>query len=329
MVKKLTHPNERAINPLIKRYKSRDWDGLRTTWTDLLRENGEAAFEWINDPDIAFPILYSLAPELADVHDNLTVKHQMAINHIFSVLNGDPFGIIEGMDLLDQYHYCVECFEWMIRSGGLETVDSQYPYVIDHACDLLLHHFHHDCLQDIVDILFYRNRSGGQRHYILSTFYNAANPIGLIYVAKYLRSKDAKDIAFAKSILSFIPDVVSTPPLESESRVLTWLEENRDYLIYTYETNDSHPHPEPFRIHYPAKYLGIPIDHTSGSFLYPLGESFEKRYQDFQALPLHFQKQLSAYSLQLRRTNRGLWYQWIAEPLNTQVTILQQRGWPL
>jgi len=313
-------------NDFMNAYEQRGTEAVLTLWKERFAEDRHGAFELVNDPDIAFPILYSLAPELIGMHDQLTVKNQLAINHIFSVLNGDPFGILDDIDLFDQYHYCAECFSWMVKTGGSEMVDEKYPNVIDHACTLLLLHFKMDCLSDIVDILFYRHRNKGQRHYILSTFYNAEDPRGLIYVAKYLRSDDAADVTLAKSILSFIPEVAHTPPAQCEHIVLSWLEENRDYLVYTAENNDSHPRPVPFQIHFPAKYIGIPVETTTGNLLFPVEDTFFEKYRQFQSLSLHLQNLLSYYSLKLRRWNREEWKRWMQIPLEDQTSFIQQRG---
>ncbi|MGV3489358.1 MAG: hypothetical protein ACO1OC_12360 [Tuberibacillus sp.] len=301
-------------------------EALSFFWREVYNNNRDEAIEFVNDPDIAFPILYSLAPELVDVHETLSIKNKLAMNHIFSVLNGDPFGFLEDVDLLDQYHYCVDCFSWMIKTGGAEMVDDHYPYVIDHACSLLLLHFKTDCLSDIIDILFYRNRTGGQRHYILSTIYNSADPKCLIYVAKYLRSDNTIDVDLAKHILNFIPDVAHTSPDESEKLVLAWLEDNHDYLIYTYESNDSHPHPVPYRVDLTAKYLGLPVEPTSGEFLYMVDEGMSEKQSEFQSLPPHIQNRISHYSLKLRRWSRGEWQKWMALPLQEQTVMLMQRG---
>lgn len=314
-------------NVLKSVYYSRGPNDCRQVWKNKLQEDRDAAFELINDPDISFPILYSLAPELIDLDEGLSAKNQLAMNHIFAVIKGDPFGLLDDIDLMDQYHYCVDCFSWMLKTGGYEVVDDNYSIVIDQACVILLLQLKMDCLSDVVDILFYRHRTGGQRHYILSTFYNAGNPKGLIYVAKYLRSSDPKDIALAQSILSFIPDVAYTSPSQGEDLVMAWLEDNHDYLIYTAENNDSHPYPIPYTIHHSAKYFGIPIDANTGNLLYPIDQDINDKWPAFQSLPPHLQNRLSIYSLKLRRWNRTEWREWMQIPLDAQAaSIIEGRS---
>jgi hypothetical protein len=318
----LAEQNHPRLSELRTIYYTRGARELRDGWKQLFEEDRDSALDFINDPDISFPILYSLAPELINHNESLTAKNQLAMNHIFSVIKGDPFGLLNDIDLFDQYHYCVDCFSWIVKTGGTEVVDENYSPVIDQACVYLLLHLKMDCLEDVVDILFYRNRSGGQRHYLLSAFYDAANPKGIIYVAKFLRSDDPKDVALAQSILAFIPDVAHTPPTQGEDLVLSWLEDNSDYLTYTAENNDSHPYPVPYTIHHTAKYFGIPVDAKTGNLLYPKNNETNDKWAKFQSLPQHIQNRLSVQSQKIRRWSRAEWSEWMRISVDSQAAIL-------
>lgn len=314
--------NHTTPGPLNDVFRTHGIEEVKKIWKKWYRADPVHAVKQLNEPDLVFPVLYSLKSDLHKDDQQLSLKNRLALYHIESIINGEPFHFPMNADFFEQHHHGIHCLRWIVSTGATEKVDEHYTAVVDGACLHLLHHFNEDCLGEIVDIIFHRHRAGEERHYLLSAFYDANEPQSLLYVARYLYSNAPEDVVLAKKILGFIPGVKEARDgRESAETVAHWLESNLPYLIHTGENNDSFPHPIPYAVHTPAKYLGVPIDRRTGTPYRGMTSVERERWEQFIRLPHALQVRLAAHSERLRRWQRQKWREWMRQPLQEQIRL--------
>ncbi|MTT33113.1 hypothetical protein GMB86_13965 [Terrilactibacillus sp. BCM23-1] len=301
---------------------------LKKEWQTLYNSNKDYASQLINDQALEFPTLFVLLHELEVRKDSVDLndRNQIVINHVSNVLRGTDYGLTKESPFQDQHDTIVTSFLWILETGSDSIYSSDYIQVIDSTAIQVLLTFHQDYLEQIIRLLFFRNRHKSQRHYLLWAIYELCDPTILLHFSNYLLSEHPIDRKYAKQLLSFIPEVQSSTNEETFDVFVNWYEHNSPYLVYTGETNDVSPDHHPFRIHYAAKYLGIPISHKTGNPLLKLSSTDVRNYHYFIQLSEQEQMTLAEKSSKLRLQNRSKWKQILTYSFQDQRLFLNEGG---
>ncbi|MFD2616757.1 hypothetical protein [Terrilactibacillus laevilacticus] len=319
----------RSDHPLNK-IREKGIKELKKEWQTLYSTNKDYAIQLINDQALEFPTLFLLLHELEVRKDSVDLndRNQIVINHISNVLRGTDYGLTNESPFHDQHDTIVTSFLWILETGSDSIHSLDYIQVIDSTAIQVLLTFHQDYLQQLIRLLFFRNRHKSQRHYLLWAIYELGDPTVLLHFSNYLLSEYLTDRKYAKQLLSFIPEVQSASAEETFDVFVNWYEHNSPYLVYTGETNDVSPEHHPFRINYAAKYLGKPISHKTGNPLLRLSSTDVRNYRYFVQLSKQEQMTLAEKSLELRLQERSKWKQILTYSLQDQRLFLNGGGKP-
>jgi len=218
---------------------------------------------------------------------------------------------------------------WIVGTGNPEDgSDGKYELLME-RCAALLIKSHGDTTQlpGLVEMIFARNRRGALIHELVWAFFEARSPDSLMLLAQRLNSRDVRDAALAKKLLSFIPGIADESvhiKLSPYSWVSGWLGENRPFLCYTGENLHVSSNPMPYSVSLKAKYLCHPVSIDTGEPLMPFLPSENIKLAAFQKLPEKLQQQLAAFSWLLYRRNIYQWNSWIRLSVNEQSALASQ-----
>lgn len=296
---------------------------LLMEWRRLYKEEFEKAIDLINHSTLTFPTLFLLYNDV-DVND-LSKRNRIAVHHIHNTLLGTDKGIYEEKHFSDQHHEVMDSFYWMIKTGGYNLINPNYVQVIDFAAIQSLIGYRTSLKNEVINIIFFRHRHRIHRHYLMWSFYEAAEPKNLFHIASFLYSSSIKDQQLSRSILHFIPNLKQIPdPIQAYKYTRYWLLENNNYLVKSDETNDTSPNPTTFYLDYFSKYLGIYASTVAGYSENSMSKFEQELKQKFNNLTMEQQSVLAQDSNRRRLTNTTTWYNWIMQPLDKQLYQLRR-----
>ncbi|RYL90353.1 hypothetical protein EWI07_11935 [Sporolactobacillus sp. THM7-4] len=292
---------------------------LLPEWLQLFEKDRELATRLINDPQLEFPVLFSLKDDIEVRGIELNPRMQIALAHTRNVLKGAEDGFQSDSSFADQHDLVVDSLLWILRTGWNTILSTDYVQVIDQTAIQVLLTYNQDWVREMVDLIVYRYKNRSQRHYLISALLETSKPVYLIYLANYLLSDQTVESGYAHRLLAFIPEVRHSTSNKSAFLAFeNWYEENEHYLVYTGVTNDAFPGGVPYRIHFGAKYLGKAVDPGTGEPRQILLPEERDHYLAFLKLPRKIQVALSSYSVHLRKQQPNDWQSWIERPLSEQ-----------
>jgi hypothetical protein len=214
----------------------------------------------------------------------------------------------------------------MFNTGAVDDgLSNEFDQTMDIAASVLIKTHHEDSvLPAIADLIFKRNRIGAYNHDLIWAFYQTRNIRSLRYIAKYLRSPDAKDVGLARKLLNLSPETESgnlSDRQKEHRKYLSWLQENAPYLYFTGESLQFSNSPALFNANVEAKYLCKSNDSRHQKPTVPYTEEELSRLKDFNNAPEEEKSTLADYSQALYKRNHRYWNQWIHYPVEKQINI--------
>lgn len=320
--------SDRLDHPL-NRHRKESVPGLIKEWNNLYNKNNTAAVASLNDASLDFPTFYVLKKEIKEkqCHNQLNDRNKLAMDHIENNLYGKNLGIQKNCHFTDQHYLILATFRWMLNTGAEAHITPAYTKVIDAAAIQMLLTYQQDVSKDFVDLIFYRRRHKSQHHYLIAALQEFANPNSLIFIANYLLSDHHQEVMYAAQLLHFIPDLqYARSKYEAFQCFEKWFELNGRYLVSTGENNDVSPAPQPYKVNLAAKYLGKCVAVKTGEPLQALSNFENNLWQQFLLIPASDQEKLAGLSTTFRINDRNQWTEWLASPIQSQLTSLKQEG---
>lgn len=328
--------NDRPLSLLDNVRLSNGPHELKNYYREQFRTDRQKTIKLLNDQNLHFSTLYLLKSELDEktIKSNLSPIYRKALD-IADLLSDQVqkrsslnLGKLE-MKLRSSDDDTISALRWIVGTGYPEDdSDSKYELLIE-RCAALLIKSHGDTtrLPELAEMIFARNRRKALIHELVWVFFEARSPDSLMLVAQRLNSRNSRDAALAKKLLSFIPGIADESihtTLSPYSRVSGWLGENRPFLCYTGENLHVSNKPVPYSVSVPAKYLCHPVSIDTGEPLMPFVPSENTKLAAFQKLPEKLQQQLAAFSWMLYRRNIYQWNSWIRLSVNEQSALASQ-----
>lgn len=286
---------------------------MRDAFYDLYKKDGGAARRALNDANLKFASLYMLRPEIMKLglESELSERNSSALRILkelssravdFKARPGDR-----------------AVLKWMFDTGCIETgLGPEYDGVMDAIAALLIKTYcDKTCLPGLCDLIFDRHRLGLSTYDAEWAFFECGDPACLELTAKRLLSGDARDLAYAQRLLSFLPCFkLAEEAAAQHKRITQWLRENKPYLCYTGESCLMCSDPCRFKYFPELKYLQRPASDGNGG---DLSNENRKRITAFSALDEKTQELLSERSRTLYAGSPTQWKAWMDMPVEQQI----------
>lgn len=302
----------------------------RSSFFELVQKHREQAILHINASSLHFATLFSFLPEIAapSFYESLNQRNQTALE-ILARISADFKAISHaGTQVLKDERSVHDVLRWIVQTGVADDgLSDTFDQILDTAATLLLRkNGDPDLLQDLVRLLFQRNRKGRYIHDLVWALFQSRNPDCLRFIAQYLRSPHKKDVSLAQTLLRYNSKSGATASKQWQyASFAPWFQENRPYLVFTGDNFNRTNEPSLFRVDLDAKYLAAeqPLQQPGASdLLTPDGHAC---LAAFHGATDTEQRLLAKYSCRLHNRNKGRWQKWMACPVEKQIRIAQGR----
>lgn len=302
----------------------------RQQFRQMAQNRRGAAVAAINHPELLFPTLYVLLPELEEMNlfEPLNTRNKVAA--ILCARTLEQHSLTEKLaphQHLEDHETRQAVLRWMLQTGmDQDGNDPGLDRMLDMASAVLIKTYGDPTvLESVLWLIFSRNRQGLFNHDLVWAYFRWQKPETLRLLASYLRSPDPNDNALAQKLLG--PNLVGNGggimSEETYNNLLAWLEENAEYLYFTGEDFQYSSEPNPCEVNLAAKYLCKRVDHDSGEPLAPLTEEERKQLENFHQIPPEDQEELSRLSHRMFSRDPAAWNKWIQTPVVVQVNAMK------
>ena len=188
-------------------WQGQDAERLKQEFRFLAARDKRRASRLINDPNLRFPTMFTLLPEIESMNlTGLSPRNAEAIR-ICAIRRGNP-----GARRKQKSPSEFEALKWMFETGyvwdgPLDEYDT-YDAVIDTCAALLIKRYKYTAiLPQVCDLIFRRNRNSLYIHDLVWSFFQAYDPESLRLIARYILSYDFRDDELACKLLHLpVPD---------------------------------------------------------------------------------------------------------------------------
>lgn len=299
-------------------------DRLKAVTHDLIDNNFERAIELINDKSVLFPSLFVLRSEIIryDIIPSLSIRNRYALKIVNKILSRDIPGTQRlSFDYREEDYYVLK---WILETGYLEDgLNDQYGEVLETAAIILAKIYKdRNCLRVIEEMIFNRNRRGTYIYDLVWAFFECSRAEDLIMLVNRLCSYSRKDVELARKLLNFIPCMGIDSKEYNVNQYqysLKWIDQNRNFLYYTGESNLQTSNPHRYAISLEAKYLQKTASKDYGEPSGPLTEDQYTLLDNFKKLDDYSKVLLSNCSSELYRKSRYWWNEWLKYPIDKQI----------
>ncbi|TLS38181.1 hypothetical protein [Pseudalkalibacillus caeni] len=302
---------------------------LKKAFVKAVERNEKQSVQLLNHSSIEFATLYLLRDELSSrsLIRYLNERNKTALSIVNDILSERRTPEPETMyAICDEPQHLHSILSWMLLTGKNENLSMDYRLVIDRCASLLTTIYREQTiLEDVVDLMFVRNKNNHSYHYLTWSLFEAREPSAMVYIAEYFRSADSEDVDFCTQLLRFIPEINEDNNSEANHTLfLRWYEANLPYLFYNGESLDTAKHPVPYEVALDAKYLGRPANLNTGGILGLLTDTEEQLLNAYYKISNKEQIMLSTYSFRLRKHDLTRWQQWIQTPFHEQLALAKE-----
>lgn len=326
--------NNRQMVSYLDAYKSsHDVDQLKRVFYSLGEKDRKKAAAQLNDPNLTFPTLYTLLPEIdaLDLYPLMNLRNTTALKICFKTLREDA--LAEHLHTENQvsneqtYHV----LKWMFYTGWREDgLSNPFDQVLDATTALLIKKYKdQSILPTVVSEIFERNRKGYYIHDLVWCFYETRNPNALKLAARYLRSNNPEDVKLASELLHYTSEeeeeIHGNPEKKYES-YLNWFQENQPYLYFTGENLQCSSEPRAFKVDLDAKYLSKKRQSANRKSPYSLTKFEQEKLEQFHKTKDSDRKLLAKYSKQMHSNNPQKWKEWLHADIDQQVKYAKGQG---
>lgn len=318
----MTPGTYRPIGPLERLRRTGGTGMLKNRFAGMLRRRKSDAVRMLNDEGLSFGTLYALRPEIekAGIAGELSEKNRAALEICGKIAQDPKLLASGGIDYGDQTVH--SAFLWMFQTGARDDgLGEAYDEALDLCASVLLRRYRETAiLPELVDLIFRRNRKRGYLHDLIWAFFESRDPGALRYIAKYLRSENARDTELA-CLLLHLPRAGSSMREKANlyRSYLNWLDENKPFLYFTGESLQSSNQPEICGVDLGAKYLCKNISPRSRRPADPLTQQEQESLSCFARTKEPDRAILSSYSRRLHDKDPARWEQWIHSPVEKQI----------
>lgn len=301
---------------------------IQSGFRAILSENMEEAVSLLNRDKLCFHCLYALRHDIGamELYRHLSYRNALALNFIDEVLNENsnitrvdcsPCKLVEATHAM---------MKWVMSGDYKGDIrDDDLDKLYDAAAAILIKEYmDKTILDEIADMIFYRNRTGRFYNDLVWIFFEAAAPEGIIILSKYLNSENEEDTKLALRLLDFI-GAESSDRGKACCNARNWLKENYLHLHYTGESFQQSINPLQFRVIYEAKYLCKLVDIRSGKIIEELTKEELANLDSFLKLGNEERVKLAAYSSNLRSKALANWNKWISLPIDKQLEEMKEK----
>ncbi len=315
--------NPEQINSLDEVRLNYGTDRLRDIFQDMLNNNEPRAVSLLNSPNIRFPSLFTLRPEITrnNLITRLNVQNRYALMATNDILSKDSISSQRFLEHSNEYYPAIR---WILETGYADDgLDDRYDEVMETAAVILTKIYgDYSCQRIIEEMIFGRYRKGSYIYDLTWAFFETINTNNLLMVVERLRSPESKDVELARKFLNFIPcinDNSMQDPIRQYQGCIRWLNQNFNFLYYTGETNQQTSNPRRYAISLEAKYLQRNLSGVNGEAPRALNRFQTNILDNFKQLDEETKVFLSDCSDMLYRRNRYRWGRWLESPVESQI----------
>ena len=302
---------------------------FRRRFHELFEKNAQHAVRLLNDEALTFPALLDLMPEIQakNLYEHLTYRNLTAIRVTAKKAGDYPLAVrltnAVPYDPAGEHEALKWMFSTSVRAGMPVNASPLLDGAVDNATALLLIYFDdRSILEDVVALLFARNRKGHLIHDLTWALFQTYDAQTLRQIAARLTSRDASDRALAARLLHVSPSrQAGGAPSSRETRreYLRWLDSNAPYLYLTGEHLQQTSKPEYLRVDRGAKVLSKRIRADTREPEIPLSDGERAYLAEYLSLPEEDQEALAVFSDSLHRSEPERWRTWMQNGIAEQV----------
>lgn len=301
-------------------------EALKAYFLEAAGVNRSKAAEMLNHDKLQFATLFVLIPAIGalNLYAALSPQNRVAVTLCVNLMTKIRLAVEDDWPLPHGGELAHATLRWIITTGAGEDGHSDdFDQILDTSASLLLRIYKDsNCLQQIVDMIFKRNRVGRYAHDLIWAVFSAHNPQVLKLVAEYLRSPHKKDTELASKLLRLAGNTAieaADGKLIRYEPYMAWFKENLPYIYFTGEGFHKTSEPVPCAVNLNAKYLCRAISPHDGKMADPLTDAENSSLAAFRQMGVGIREELAQYSHRLHGSNINQWASWLKMPVDKQV----------
>ncbi|MDF2685946.1 MAG: hypothetical protein K0S55_1127 [Clostridia bacterium] len=227
-------------------------DRCRDVLYQVWRNNRRRTAALLNDPEMTFPCLFILLPQIKSLrlYYLLNNRNRIAAGIVGQIVNARASGTDY---LLYENRTVHSVLRWMLEtSGDEENLDDDFRQVLDIVVSVLINTYQDkNVLPNVDELIFRRHKAGRNIHNLVWSLFRIKDPDVLKLVAEHMRSSDPEESEFACCLLNIKASKQTEENTDNQKLYedyLRWFEENKPFLYFTGECFQSNSEPVVCRI---------------------------------------------------------------------------------
>lgn len=302
-------------------------DGLeacRSAFAEAGTADVQRAMDLLNDPQIAFPTLFLLLPNIDALGSvsKLNDRNAQAVRIVRQILH--PKDTDQAENHLSAAQEAVRpVLLWMVQSGGEEhRLGNDYQKTLDIAISVLLVTYEEKSILGAVDqLIFARHKRGQPVHDLVWAFFRTHDPAALKLMAEHLQASEPEEAELACRLLQVDPAQAKDAARRQKAYTAYahWLHENDPYVYFTGESLQYASRPTLCKVDLASKYIQKARASRGGETVLPASAKEQAHLEGFSSLGEEEQHVLSAFSQAMRAQDVAAWSTWIDAPVDAQI----------
>jgi hypothetical protein len=301
---------------------------LRSVFAGICEKEKTRAAILLGDPQLSFPCLYILAPQIRSygLERRLTPRTAAAMKVLGATENPK-----EQRDdaLFWRGNAARSALKWVLDTGREEDgLSEEYEEILEIAASVLIGTYHDmTVLPGVVDMIFSRGRAGHNIHNLVWAAFQTRSPQALKLFAQRMVSSDERDARLACSLLGIDIPEGNIPDIQKrQEHYLQWLKENDPFLYFTDESLQFSSRPAFYSVDMERKYIHRGTPSYDRQPVAPADESERESLAVFKTLGDEEKRLLADYSHQIHDKNPSEWKAWVRRPVDEQIRAAKLDG---
>lgn len=314
----------RSYSPLDKIRINEGNEKCEAAFNEICVRDIRRAAALLNDERLNFISLYILLPQIRSfqLERSLSPRIRAALN-LSHIISGSRAEGHEAYGLSANEGAEYPALKWILETGReADGLSSEYEEIMDVAVSMLINVYKDiTALPAAIDMIFKRNRTEHNIHYLVWAVFQSRSPHILRLIAERMVSSDPRDKLLAHSLLGIaLPeDGPGAQGRSSHEAFLKWLKDNDPFLYFTGESLQYSSTPAFYRIDLERKY----IHRSSGAYekqpVMPADSRESEALVAFSTLGDEEKSLLSEYSHKMHEENISQWRRWTQRPVGEQI----------